>query len=115
MQNNESKEDTWFWLTAKQRHEHKHKIWITIYIIGCVILYFGIPQLFIDLIGTHKVIYKPEKDLFLSLFDAVTVLIRPVIAFFIFAIPVMLFWALYVGCRDYFTNNRKKRQKAKET
>jgi len=80
MSKNESGgEDTWCRMTAKQRHEHKYKIWAAIYLLGCVLLYFGIPQSLIALPGTHKLTYQPEKNIFLNLFNAAIDLTRPVI------------------------------------
>lgn len=103
----ESNEDAWFWMSAKQRHEQRYKIWIVVYFLGCALLYFGIPQLLVDSLGTNKLTYQPDKDIFLTLFNAVVELTRPVAAVFLCGIPVMATFGLWVCCHGFYTKYRK--------
>jgi uncharacterized membrane protein len=109
MQKNESGEDTWFWMTAKQRHEQRYKIWVAVYLIGCVLIYFGIPQTLINFSSTHELTYHPQKDMFLTLLNAAIVLIGPVAVVFLCGIPVMVAFGLWVSCHDFYTKYRKNR------
>jgi pyruvate/2-oxoglutarate dehydrogenase complex dihydrolipoamide acyltransferase (E2) component len=74
------------------------KLYCAIYLLGCVLLYFGVPQSFIDFCGTREWTYEPETDVLMSLADAGMELIRPFLAVFIcawaIAIPVAIVWGL---------------------
>lgn len=91
---NDESENTLCRLTAEQRQqiyeEEKHridqtgpwfsnkiKIMIVAYLLGCVLIYFGIPRSLIE----------PETALFMSLFDAGLKLIRPLLAGYICLLP----------------------------
>jgi hypothetical protein len=56
------------------------KIMAGVYLLGCVLIYFGIPQSVIDFCGTRQWKYQPETDIFRSLVNAAAELARPFIA-----------------------------------
>lgn len=110
-----SEPDLLWRLTAEQRREiyeqekrriertsptisNQTKILLAIYILGCILMYFGIPQSFIDFCGTRRWTYQPEKDVFLSIFKGAVEIIRPflavVICFWVVFIPVGIVWVL---------------------
>lgn len=63
---------------------------IGIYILGCLLLYFGIPNAVIEFFSTHTWNLKPERDLVPSLVDAAVTLARPFLA------VVLTFWAVAI-------------------
>lgn len=75
----------------------KTKILIAVYFFGCVLVYFGIPGTLMDFCGTHQWSYKPETDIFQSLFNAAIELIRPFLAAAICGIPVAIVWLIGIG------------------
>lgn len=100
-------------LTTEQRHEvyeqekrrieesapafsKRTKFFFALYILGCVLLYFGIPQSFIDFCGTRQWTYQPEKDIFVSIVNGAIELIRPFLAvlicFWFLLIPIGIVW-----------------------
>lgn len=86
------------------RVSKRTKLLISIYLLGCVLLYFGIPQSFLESIGTKQLIYKPERDIFTSLLWSIMQLIRPFLAIFICVIPLFLvfgWWGWGNALADY--------------
>ena len=75
------------------------KIVAGVYLLGCVLIYFGIPQSVLDFCGTRQWKYQPETDIFRSLGNAALELIRPFIAVVVcgwaVAIPPLLVWGLW--------------------
>lgn len=78
----------------------KTKIYISVYLLGCLLLYFGITNAAMDFWSTKKWNIQPEPDLFYSLFDAAILLIRPLLAvvltFWTVAIPIGLVLGLWI-------------------
>ena len=74
--------------------------YVAIYFLGCLLIYFGIDQAFLDFCRTRQWTYQPESDIFESLFNAAIELIRPLLAgvltFFVVAVPA---W----GIREVWT------------
>jgi hypothetical protein len=66
------------------------KVCCAVYLLGCVLLYFGVPESFIDFYATHEWTYEPETDILASLFNAAVELIRPFLA------VVMCGWAVAI-------------------
>ena len=70
----------------------KTKVIAAVYFLGCLLLYFGIPQAVGDFGSIRSWKLAPEPELFYSLFEAARTLIRPFIAFWfvgmILVIPV---------------------------
>lgn len=80
----------------KHRIEHaapafskKTKVIAAVYVLGCLLLYFGIPSASLEFWSTHTWKLKPEPDLFASLGEAAITLIRPFLA------VILTFW--FVG------------------
>jgi hypothetical protein len=73
------------------------KILAVVYLLGCALLYFGLPQSVIEFCGTRNWKYEPEADIFLSLLNAVGELIRPFLAFLICGWTVAIPAALVFG------------------
>jgi hypothetical protein len=64
----------------------RHRTWIVVaavYLVGCLLLYFGIANALMDLCATGTWGLKPEPDLFLSFVDAAVTLIRPALVVFL--------------------------------
>jgi uncharacterized membrane protein HdeD (DUF308 family) len=68
----------------------KTKIIAAVYLLGCLLLYFGITNAVMDFWSTHTWKLKPESDLVESLFEAAVTLIRPFLA------VVLTFWAVAI-------------------
>jgi len=72
------------------------KTQISVYLLGCVLIYFGIVQSLMNFARTRQWSYRPETDFPLSLFNAVWELARPLAAGYLFGVPcylvVFLFW-----------------------
>jgi uncharacterized membrane protein HdeD (DUF308 family) len=94
-------------LTAEQRQqiyeEEKHRIAHTtpavskrttiiaaVYLLGCLLIYFGITKAVMDFWSTHTWKLKPESEFFKSLVNAAVTLIRPFLA------VVLTFWAVAI-------------------
>jgi len=114
----DSDEDILWRLTADQRqqiyNEEKRrmkqsapmfskqtKILIVAYLLGCVLIYFGIPQSFIAFCGTGQWTYKPETDIFGSLVNAAVELIRPFLAAVVCAWLFLMFSDFGLGVVTY--------------
>lgn len=67
------------------RFSENIKIMIVAYLLGCVLIYFGIPRSFI----------KPEADLLLSLFNSVLELIRPLLVGYICLLPFCAIFGVF--------------------
>lgn len=97
----------WLGLTAEQRRriyeEEKHLIEqsapyiskrkasiIVIYCLGCLIIYSGILQALINLMGNGRWVYHREVGFFYELFNAAFFLSKPLIGFIVFALPVAI-------------------------
>jgi hypothetical protein len=87
------------------------KVLCGVYLFGCLLLYFGVPQLFIEFYGTHQWIYEPETDILASLVNAAVELIRPFLAVVIcgwaVAIPVGVIWGFLLWGNDLLQFLRK--------
>ncbi|MCX5633327.1 MAG: hypothetical protein NTW93_06620 [Phycisphaerae bacterium] len=74
--------------------------YVAVYFFGCLLLYFGIPQAFIDFCGTRQWTYQPESNIFVSLLNAAVELIRPflavVITFWVVAVPAGIIWGVWI-------------------
>jgi hypothetical protein len=117
MNTSEDNSDTGLWrLTSDQRHQiyeeekrrieqsapmlsKQTKIVAGVYLLGCVLIYFGIPRSGMDFYLTRQWTYQPETDIFRSLVNAALELTRPFIAVVIcgwaVAIPPLLVWGLW--------------------
>jgi hypothetical protein len=75
-----------------------------VYILGCLLIYFGVANAAIDFWGTRTWNLKPEPGFFESLVDSVVTLIRPflavVLTFWAVAIPVGVVWGLWLWGAD---------------
>lgn len=73
----------------------------SVYLVGCLLIYFGISNAVIDFWSTHTWELKPESDVFESLVYAVLTLIRPfvvvVVMFWVVAIPPGIVFGLWCG------------------
>lgn len=82
----------------------KTKIIAAVYLLGCLLLYFGITKAVIDFWSTHTWQLKPESDVFQSLVEAVVTLIRPflavVLTFWAVAIPIGIVFGLWCWSAD---------------
>ena len=114
----DSDEDILWRLTADQRqqiyNEEKRrrkqsapmfskqtKILIVAYLLGCVLIYFGIPQSFIAFCVTGQWTHKPETDIFGSLVNAAVELIRPFLAAVVCAWLFLMFSDFGLGVVTY--------------
>ena len=84
------------------------KIVAGVYLLGCVLIYFGIPQSMIKLCGTGQWKYQPETEFFVVLFNSAVQLIRPFIAVWVIAIPVVFVWGLWVWGAHVFRSFRRR-------
>lgn len=77
----------------------KTKWLIALYILGSLLLYFGIPQAVIEFMGTRNWVLQPERHLFKTLVEAVVTLIRPLLAVvisgWIVVIPALIIWYIW--------------------
>jgi len=87
------------------------KILCAVYVFGCLLLYFGVPQSFIEFYGTHQWTYEPETDILASLFNAAVELVRPFLAVVIcgwaVAIPLGIVWGFLLWGNDLLEFLRK--------
>ena len=78
------------------------KIVAGVYLLGYVLIYFGIPQSIIELCGTGQWKYQPETEFFGVLVGSAVTLIRPFLAVWVIAIPVVFVWGLWCMGADLF-------------
>ncbi len=71
------------------------KAYIVFYLLGCVLLYFGIAQSFIEFIGTGKWKYQPETNIFETLLNSIIELIRPFLAALFVTWPILIIYGLW--------------------
>jgi hypothetical protein len=80
------------------------KIIAAVYLLGCMLCYFGIARAAIEFWGTFKWRLQPEPNLFYELIEAAVVLLRPFLAvpmtFWAVAIPPLMIWGLWLGGVD---------------
>jgi hypothetical protein len=78
----------------------KQKVLIGVYIFGCTMMYFGIPQATIHFASSQEWKYQPESDILWSLLGAGIELLRPflavVICGWILIIVSIIPWLLYI-------------------
>ena len=84
------------------------KIVAGVYLLGCVLIYFGIPQSIIELCGTGQWKYQPETEFFGVLVGSAVQLIRPFLAVWVIAIPVVFVWGLWVWSAGVFQSFRRR-------
>ena len=76
-----------------------------VYLLGCVLIYSGIPQSLLDWCGTGQWKYQPETEFFYVLVGSAVQLIRPFLAAwmigFVIAVPVMFAWFLWVSFKSF--------------
>jgi hypothetical protein len=89
----------------------KTKIIIEVYILGCLLLYFGFTNAVFGLWTDHIWELKPEPNIFESLLEAVVTLVRPVFAviiscWFVF-IPIGIVWGLWSGGTDIVSSFKR--------
>jgi hypothetical protein len=95
----------------KRRIEHttptfSKRTWIiaAVYLLGCLLLFFGITNAVMDFWSTHTWNLKPESDFFESLIEAAVTLIRPflavVLTFWAVVIPPAIVWGLWLWGAD---------------
>jgi hypothetical protein len=68
----------------------KTKIIAAVYLLGCLLIYFGITNAVMDFWSTHTWKLKPESEFFESIIGATVTLIRPFLA------VVLTFWAVAI-------------------
>jgi hypothetical protein len=83
------------------------KIYIASYLLGCVLLYFGIVQSFIEFIGTGNWKYQTEKDIFYTLFNSIIELIRPFLAALFIIWPILIIYGLWAWGDEILQNLKK--------
>lgn len=83
------------------------KFYIAFYLLGCVLIYFGIAQSFIEFWGTGKWVYKPEPTIFESLFNSAIELIRPFLAAYFITWPFLIVYRIWGWDSDIFKYLRK--------
>ena len=89
---------------ASPAFSKRTKIIVAVYLLGCLLQYFGICAAVMEFWSTRTWTLKPEPDLFYSLVEAAVTLIRPFIAvvltFWAVAIPPGIVWGLWLGGAD---------------
>lgn len=77
----------------------KTKVIAAVYILGCLLLYFGIFSAVFDFWFSDTWKLKPESDLFESLLEAAVILIRPFLAvvftFWLVVFPPLIVWGAW--------------------
>ena len=81
----------------KTRIEHTARLFskktiiiAAVYLVGCLLLYFGVTNAVTDFWSTHTWKLKPESEFFESLLEASVTLVRPFLA------VVLTFWAVAI-------------------
>jgi ABC-type phosphate transport system permease subunit len=90
---------------ATQEKQSTVKTMAIVYAIGCLLIYFGVPNALLDfMFDTHVLRFKIEDDLFIQMFDAVSMLVSPFLAVlmvgWILVIPSGIVYGVYLHAHD---------------
>ncbi len=85
----------------------KTKVTAAVYVLGCLLTYFGIPSAAIEFWSTHTWKLKLEPDLFASLGEAAITLIRPFLAviltFWVVGFPIIIAFGMWHLGADFLS------------